>query len=553
MTEESSSSTIESSRRKELIKARWGILRNALLPQNPQQNEQQLQHSIHRFSGYNLIQARPVNSESSLLECEWSLRQIEPFLTKFQWDCVQNDSLENNIDRLEIAILALAACFPKGKCMKIVSAVSHSSDSWLESIKQRCQPSVRVLKVSEGLEQPEEASDQVYEAAMVTTLLVQESSTSTKFQTLFYHLSRETNVSDLKSNQNNHEGNGGDCATTNGSHPSRPHFIWTREPRENRLSLDDLVSHRKNNGVDNTGNICVWDSERTLAYLLYNHFEDFSMDCASHNDDENAIPAGVSNSNSIVQPQLQDSKHSSEIHILELGTGMAGLSALSLGIRLAMAEDRTKKNEKMETKKNSFHITLTDGNPSGVKNNAINQYLTKLNSQMIWERKGKYSYYLDLDVNCETLLWTTDLESAKDNNITNQDIILVSDCVHFQNFHAALATTTLRCLRVGASAIFCQPTRGLSLDNFYNLLLTATSSDTDSVGSTSLLSCSWMLHPIIERKHREARLHFNNIYDENLHHPKILVVTKLREISKEDQARFIAYQERYSPIKSKVT
>ena len=507
---EASSSNVGTSKKKDLIKARWGILRDALL-QNSQQNEQQKQHSIHRFSGYNLLRAKQA---TSLSDYEWSLRRVEPFLIQFDWDCEHSDSPEATTDRLEIAILALAACFPKGKCMKITRKVNKQTDradskepnldfnAVLECVKERCRPSICIWKVSEETEQPkDEAGDQILPTTMVITLLVQESSKSTKYQTLHYDLSDSDNVS---------------------SDHSHPHIIWTREPRENKLSLDDLVSHRKNNGVDNTGNICVWDSERTLAYLLYNHFDDFS----AH-----------------TQSLVRGSESRSGMRILELGTGMAGLSALALGMRLALIRQEVCK----DTTEKSIHITLTDGNPSGVKNNVVNQHLTKLNSQRMWEETGKYSHYLDLDVKCEELLWTTD---EKDNAMAKQDILLVSDCVHFQNFHAALATTTLRCLKVGASAIFCQPTRGPSLDNFYNLLQTAISNDNcDEPIAASLLSCSWISHPVIDEKHNQAVSQFHDVYDANLHHPKILVVTKLRELSADDITGFIAYQTRYSPSK----
>ena len=95
--------------------------------------------------------------------------------------------------------------------------------------------------------------------------------------------------------------------------------------------------------------------------------------------------------------------------------------------------------------------------------------------------------------------------------------------------------------------MFCQPTRGPSLDNFYSLLSTA-KSDTNS-GKESLLSCSWISHSVIDEKHNQARSEFHDVYDENLHHPKILVVTKLREMFASDIAGFIAYQARYSPAK----
>jgi predicted nicotinamide N-methyase len=411
-------------------------------------------------------------------------------------------------------------------------ASSSFSDTWLESVKKRCQPSVRVWKVSEESEEHEEANEKTSVATMITTLLVQESSTSTKCQALLYDFDEPKHANNLKGMRNENKENDGDSPIVKYNN----HIIWTREPRETRLSLDDLVSHRKNNGVDNTGNICVWDSERTLAYLLYHHFDDFF-------------------NQNMIQPQILENENRSGIRILELGTGMAGLSAVALGLRLAMRQeehgDRIKegnasKDENEKEEKKSIHITLTDGNPSGVKNNVVNQYLTKLNSQTMWQGEGYCSHYLDLNVDCETLLWTTDLESEKERPV-NQDVVLVSDCVHFQNFHAALATTALRCLRTGASAIFCQPTRGPSLDNFLNLLLAATL-DKDPIGSTSLLSYTWLSHPIIEKEDHEARLHYSHVYDKNLHHPKILVITKLREISEEDRNRFVAYQHRYSPI-----
>jgi len=565
MIEDSSSSIARnaSSARKELVKARWGILRNALL-QGSHQHQQKRQHSIHRFSGYNLLEARPAHSDSFPSESEAFIRRNEKLLTEYHRSSFENLETKNNdgIDQLEIAILAFAACFPKGKCMRIISltkytkesfdsvAAAHLSDSWLEPIKHRCQPSVNVWKVSERLEERKEAKDNTSMIAVVTTILVQESSTSTKYQALVYDLDSETITNELNSHETANKANNWNSSSVDGTDISNRHIIWTREPRETRLSLDDLVSHRKNNGVDNTGNICVWDSERTLAYLLYHHFDDFCSGTDSDNESKILIPTNFLDCEETPRLQAGNRERHPVFRILELGTGMAGLSAVAFGLRLAMQRqdkdgENTKEHEKrMATK--AIHVTLTDGNPNGVKNNAVNQYLTQLDSLTLSQHNDTYSHYLDLDVKCEKLLWTTDLRIGKDTR-SDQDLVLVSDCVHFQNFHAALATTTLRCLRVGASAIFCQPTRGPSLDNFFKLLSTAVS-NTDSSGSISLLSLAWMTHPIIERKHKEARLQHWDVYDENLHQPKILVLTKMREIAEDDVTRFVTCQRTYSPL-----
>ncbi|VEU42809.1 unnamed protein product [Pseudo-nitzschia multistriata] len=555
------SSTTDQSERKKLVKARWGILRNALM-RGAQEEQQQQKHSIHCFPGFNLLKGIPVNLTSSLSGSQSESCQIEKWLTEYRWCDAENHTLEQNIDNMEIAILALAACFPKGKCMRIIRTIDTTSgdgdseiendfsSNWLESIKQRCQPSVRVWKASEE----EEVLEQKCAAKnVVTTLLVQETSTSTKYQTLRY------NLDNTKCN----------TVSTIVTVESLCDILWTREPRETRLSLDDLISHRKNKGVDNTGNICIWDSERTLAYLLYHYFDDFfSFTKVNSDDDSMSIVCSCHNDSgdpdSCIVFQQQEKDHS-KVRVLELGTGMAGLSAVSLGLRLAMRQrkngDETNESndnddESEGKNKKDIHITLTDGNSNGVKNNAINQYLTELNSRTMLKERGIHSNYLDLSVNCATLLWTTDISGEKNTkkeySYLDQDVILVSDCVHFQNFHAALAITTLRCLRVGGSAIFCQPRRGPSLNNFFNLLSTATS-ETGFTRSTSLLSISRFSHPIIDQKHDESLVQHSDIYDENLHRPEILAITKLREITENDRMRFISFQQRYNPVKSKIT
>jgi hypothetical protein len=249
--------------------------------------------------------------------------------------------------------------------------------------------------------------------------------------------------------------------------------------------LEDLVSHRTT-GVDNTGNICVWDSERTLAYLLYHHFGDL--------------------------PGLNSPKN-----ILELGTGMAGLAAISLGLCLIQLQ----KKEKAEP----INIILTDGHSDGVKNNSINQHLTKVFSS------SKDHPYQSLIVSTDVLLWTTIPQSTLESP---QDVVLVSDCTHFQNFHAALAVTMLRSLRVGGTAIFCQPKRGNSLENFCTLLKIPQ--------IDGLASLEWWTHSILEESHKQALQQHSDVYDQNLHRPKILLVTKLRELTDSDCQQFVSHQ-----------
>lgn len=508
-----SSNTSSLTNRKELANARWAILRDALLKKVTDPSSRHHQHSIRRFPGFNFLKKQENDGSN-----EGGCRAIELLLKEYRWNSSQ--SLEWNLDRLQIAVLALAACFPKGKCLDVVVAFAKiassslnetcgapvSTQEWFDTLKTRLCESVCLWNVKE-----EETNGNHTEVSHVrlitTTLLVQESSNSTKYTAFRYDLDDSTDcIDDLGP------------ATDSTPEPRRKHSctLWTREPRETKLSLDDLVSHR-NTGIDNTGNICVWDSERTLAYLLYHHLRDFAA--LSLNMDS-----------------------SEEYNILELGTGMAGLAAIALGLRLVMEH-----KSKDQCSRRSFNVLLTDGNAAGVKNNSVNQYLTNLHSTAQPEHP-----YQSLIVSCELLLWETDWQESSPSivNSCSQDVIVVSDCTHFQNFHAALAITTLRSLRVGGSAVFCQPSRGTSLDNFVALITVTNCSQSngpehDEIRVTiddPLVSCTWWSHSLLEEKHHQALQEHHEIYNESLHLPKILIVTKLRDLAETDRQNMMEHQ-----------
>jgi hypothetical protein len=419
--------------KKQRAKARWSILRNALLQKASQESRE---HSIHRFAGYQLL--KPSHYD------DFKLSHKQSRLTRFEFR--SGLSAEENYDRLEISILAISSCFPAGSCLEILNCANPSE--CIEIIKKNCQSVVNLLVVDE-----KKTSESL-------TILVQEvSGSSTKYKSRRYYLDDK-------------------CS------------LYTREPIETRLSLQDLVSHRTT-GVDNTGNICVWDSERTLAYLLYHHLQDFSS--------------------------VVSSSHENIANILELGTGMAGLAAISLGLRLVQNYNKSDK----------INVLLTDGHIDGVKNNLVNQYITGTLSTS--KDTPSYHPYQSLNISARVLLWTTDAEASIG---ASQDVILVSDCTHFQDFHSALAITVMQVLRRCGFAIFCQPKRGDSLGNFVTLLKSA----------QGLASLEWITHPVVEQAHAKALKEQFNIYDKNLHHPSILVITKLRDMTEQDRQGFIHQQ-----------
>ena len=96
--------------------------------------------------------------------------------------------------------------------------------------------------------------------------------------------------------------------------------VYSRQRKKQQTtkrSLDELTSHQHQGDIDNTGNICVWDCELTLAWFL------------------------------------RQSKQQPPSTILEVGAGMAGVAALAWwGV--------------------AQQIILTDGHSACVANNLVN-------------------------------------------------------------------------------------------------------------------------------------------------------------------------------------
>jgi len=409
--------------RDERAKARWSILRNVLIEKTRSLSSAETTtttHSIHRFPGYQLLERRPVDDTKSLFTS----------LQYFKWDSQQ--SLDANVDGLAVACFAFSAAFPTGKAMKLHD--SPPITEWIDILKSRCESTISIVSTE-------------YKESVL--LLIQEKPKATKFAVYEYVLDDK-------------------------------YGILTREPRQSRLSLNDLISHRTT-GVDNTGNICVWDSEKTLAYLLYNHIDAFGFGTGPIR------------------------------RILELGSGMAGLAAVALAMRIRELSDV----------ESPVQVTLTDGHSDGVQNNQVNQLLTKA---------SLHEGYNGISVSAKVLLWKVHAEM---DGIDPQDLVLVSDCTHFHSFHAALAVTTLRSLRIGGLAIFCQPARAESLDNFCRLLQSV----------PTLSSIEWLQHRILEEQDIRGTETYPDLYDRSLHHPKLMIVRKLRDLTSEDCREFKNNQE----------
>ena len=402
--------------------ARWDILKAALLKQDIS-----TEFSIHRFPGYQLVKREPLEN---MMKMRSSLRRV-------------NVSMRGPLsleEQVEIAILAIG-CMPRSSEFSVKIEGYDSTKPFLEALQQLCSPSYEISR--------------------------QEGATSSAW---------ELNVNQYTDPKLAHYRC---CRYPLDSHCS----IVTREPKKTRVSLDDLVSHRKS-GVDNTGNICIWDSERTLAYLLYNGMLE-------------------------VSPTTR--------HILELGAGMAGMSGMALGLKLAQRDD---------LKDGKIHVTLTDGHADGVKNNRVNLALSRS-----WYSAKKTNPFEHLVLDAKLLLWTAKKEDPA-VDLEPQDLCLVSDCTHFQNYHSALAVTIIRSLKVGGMAMLCQPHRKGSLSNFVDLVKSR----------EGLVEVEWWSHSFLDEQHRKATEEYRDAYDEQIHRPYILILFKVRDLTEEDCEQLVEFQ-----------
>ena len=263
------------------------------------------------------------------------------------------------------------------------------------------------------------------------------------------------------------------------------HTVRVRErlPR-NKVRLESLMSHALHNGVDNTGNTRVWDSETTLVFLLLQ--EPWTI-------------TSTLNISSLWDLRAENAK----LQVLELGCGMAGLASLFLAT--------------MEPKQTT--VVLTDGHPQAVHNNLVHLALNP--------------HLAHCEITSKRLVWSTD----NDNNTISRhayDLILASDCTHFQEFHACLACTIADNLRIGGVAILLQPPRGNSLANFVACL----------ESSHDLMQIQLFESDYSETLSRLLDQHVGTAeFDVDIHYPQLLILKKLREVTHEDRVAMTRHVE----------
>lgn len=335
------------------------------------------------------------------------------------------------------------------------------------------------------------------------------------------------------------------------------HFIVKIRTREKirqgvqqKVNIKDLMSHVYY-GVDNTGNTCVWECSSILAYLVTSCPSPLSTTMNQLDFHGHPPPfIGLSNILSLSRQCQKDFDDTTinRLRVIELGAGMASLPSLSLAA-VALNNEITESNDVP-----FMDIVITDGHPRSIENNLACSKLTTELYGMI-DKDEANNPNKCYSIRTHQLLWKANDEGMKEcqeilkvGNHNEEDdyfdLVLVSDCTHFTAFHDGLICTIGRLLRVNGYCLLCQPKRGLTLDQFIQMIHVINDgvqmeNDSNDSNDSKLLGPLFDLNLYhdyddgITKKHQTYSEIKHQGYDENIHYPIILILKKLRKFNED--------------------
>jgi len=204
--------------------------------------------------------------------------------------------------------------------------------------------------------------------------------------------------------------------------------VFVRErPKDMSVGVNGLLSNMLHGGIDNTGNVRVWEAEQILLFYLAEKVSSGELNLSSK-------------------------------CILELGGGMTALAGLGLA-RLCRQKGF-----------NKSYFAITDGHPDCVRNQKV---CLAMNHSM--DRKDETA---DAEVTLTPassflLRWSRgdlygDLDIVIQNNPKQKfDVIIAADCLFFRDFHDDLLWVLDNALDQTDGVVYClQPRRGDTMATF---------------------------------------------------------------------------------------